>query len=224
MQIYNIEYEVTNTGENIDKTIPKDCTSLIMQNKSLKSIPPSIFTLKTLISLKINQNLLNEIPIDLFCLTNLKKLDFSYNLIFTINPEISKLSNLISLNLSHNLITSIHPEISKLKKLRFLYLNSNKLTRIHRELENLENLAILDIRDNPIKSNNKEDQLGHLSLRSIFGEKLLLKEVDLDRLRPLTRFLKQNLKNSFISIAMAMIMGIMYFIIRNITIDRKANK
>lgn len=175
------EFSGVIVDESTGNYVSKECKSLSLKNNNLSILPRFITGLKSLKILRINKNLLKDIPLDIYSLDSLKILDLSDNYISHIPPGISSMKGLITLNLSFNNLESIPDELDQLNVLKFLYLQSNKIKRMPRKILNLEDLMLLDLRDNEMVSNDSNDQVGHLSLRTVFGKNLLLTENDFDK-------------------------------------------
>lgn len=173
-------------GVPVDDTtlqvITENCESITFKNNNLTKLPLFTVGLNEIKILRITQNKLTEIPLSIYLLVNLKILDLSDNCIQSISPGISSLTKLISLNLSFNSLKDIPSELGQMKALRFLYLRANEILRSPIEISELKELKVLDLRENPVLSNNLEDKVGHLYLRTVFGENLLLNEDDFCKL------------------------------------------
>jgi len=134
----------------------KDLTQLGLEEICVDKIPEKISNLKSLEELRVNSNdnYNIKIPKQIADLSNLKKLDLEHNYYDEIPKEIFGLKNLEYLSLAQNFgITTIPKEIVQLKKLKYLYMNANRITTIPDYLAELENLEQLYLNDNKIDSN-----------------------------------------------------------------------
>jgi len=92
---------------------------------------------------------LTKVPLSVFSVTSLESLDLSDNLLTgALQAEVRHLVNLRVLDLSGNQFTGVPAEIGQLQKLEVLDLSNNMLTGLPYELGKLSNLKILDLRGN----------------------------------------------------------------------------
>ena len=94
-----------------------------MSGQGLTSVPDSIFSRSSVVSLDLsNNNLQGSLPAEMRLLANLEILD-----------------------LSNNQFTGVPAEIGQLTQLRILNLSNNPITGLPHELGNLSNLQVLDL-------------------------------------------------------------------------------
>jgi adenylate cyclase len=153
------------------------CSSLKeirMTNMALKRVPPSIRTsatlsrldissnriadlesvplheIKTLLSLKVQNNKLSSIPSYFVQMKALKYLNISNNKFETFPAVVSEMSNLVDLDISFNNIAELPSEMSNLKSLERLLVYGNDLTTFPESFSTLANLRVLDVRRNKL--------------------------------------------------------------------------
>lgn len=153
------------------------CSSLKeirMTNMALKRVPPSIRTsatlsrldissnriadlesvplheIKTLLSLKVQNNKLSSIPSYFVQMKALKYLNISNNKFETFPAVVSEMSNLVDLDISFNNIAELPSEMSNLKSLERLLVYGNDLTSFPESFSTLANLRVLDVRRNKL--------------------------------------------------------------------------
>ncbi|MEK6260573.1 MAG: COR domain-containing protein [Planctomycetota bacterium] len=121
---------------------------LDLSDLSLVKLPPDIFQLTTLTTLKVNSNQLATTPPEIGQLTALTTLDLDNNRLTTLPPEISKLTALTTLRLDGNQLATLPPEIGQLTALTTLNLENNQLTTLPAEISKLTALTTLNLHRN----------------------------------------------------------------------------
>ena len=119
--------------------------------KKLTIIPPEVFELEELKSLKLGNNLLRFIPEGITHLKNLTRLDLGGNRLTAFPAFITELPKLTELYLGDNQLDTIPESLSKLQKLEVLYLWGNQFTVIPEPIFKLKNLRILHLALNHLK-------------------------------------------------------------------------
>ncbi|KAI1285767.1 CCR4-NOT transcription complex subunit 6 [Halotydeus destructor] len=95
----------------------------------VRNLSPSLWGMKHLTSLYLNDNNLTRIPSDISKLENLIHLDLSSNGLRSVPSEIGDLINLRELLLNNNRLRMLPCELGKLFRLLSLGLNKNPLTQ-----------------------------------------------------------------------------------------------
>ena len=139
--------------------------SLGLNNNSLATLPPTLFTsckLSNLDKLDLSANKIANIPNSLFtdsCLSGLKFLNLGYNNLYALNVGLfnsRRMSNLLEIQLNNNKITSIHSTVFSSKwlvNLREINLNHNRLTNLSADFSfgTLKNIQNIYLSNNNIK-------------------------------------------------------------------------
>jgi internalin A len=120
----------------------------------IKSIPIDFGSLKSLISVALDDNQLEEFPLTLFQLENLETLRLSGNRLEIIPDSISRLTKLTNLAVDNNEIEEFPNGVLSLPCLKYLWLRQNNLTELPDGLSQMTTLETLSI-----SSNKKLDTL-----------------------------------------------------------------
>lgn len=171
-------------------------TTLKLDTKGLKAIPPEIERFKNLIELEISYCWsLSSLPSEIGNLTNLQKLLLIYTGLTSLPSEIGNLINLQELQVIRNKLSSLPPEIGNLTNLQILNAYRNKLASLPLEIDKLTNLRQVNLRTNELTVLPKEiGKLTNLhkllvsnnqisSLFSEIGNLASLRELDISRNR-----------------------------------------
>ena len=114
----------------------------------LESVP--LHEIRTLLSLKVQNNRLTSIPSYFAHMKSLKYLNISNNKFETFPPVVSQMSNLVDLDVSFNNIAELPSEMSNLKSLERLAAFGNELRTFPESFSTLANLRSLDVRRNKL--------------------------------------------------------------------------
>lgn len=131
-------------------------TDLDLSNMGITKLPPEIFELKNLKTLKLgfqypgNQNLLTKLPDEIEQLGQLQLLDLSNNILSVLPESLGHLSHLRSLNLSANDLGTLPESIGQLTQLQDLDLSHNKLIKLPGSLVSLTELQNLNLSNNSL--------------------------------------------------------------------------
>lgn len=109
---------------------------VLMHNKNIKSIPPSIQLMEDLKILDLSNCSLEKLP-----------------------DEIIFLQNLEELFLRHNKFSQFPMQICKLKNLKHLFLNYNNFNTIPKEIKQLSNLKTFHFQQAKVVSDNHQQQI-----------------------------------------------------------------
>ena len=120
------------------------CDSFLADDKDkLTEIPPEVFELTHLKTLKLSYNRISELPESLGNLTNLVKLDLSENHLSEMPESLGNLTSLTELDLSRNHLSEMPESLGNLTNLIKLDLSRNQLLELPKSLGNLTNLTEL---------------------------------------------------------------------------------
>jgi len=108
--------------------------SLRISKNKIKSIPQKIARLKNLKIFDGSKTLITSLPADFFHLTKLTKVIMDESSLEYLPSEISNLEQLNTLTFEKTLIKSLPPEISKLKKLKHIGALNNKIINVPEEI------------------------------------------------------------------------------------------
>jgi Leucine-rich repeat (LRR) protein len=151
---------------------------LSLSNKSLKSIPLSVFELKNLQFLDLRNNQISSIPNEILQLKNLQFLVMANNELQIIPAFLNQMLQLKSLDISENRLMSLPNGLNALKNLEELNIENNRFQKIPEEVCKIGSLQILKIWGNPV--NEAPKGLCSISkLEELFIDtELLLKIID----------------------------------------------
>eukprot|EP00833_Pecoramyces_ruminatium_P010194 jgi/Orpsp1_1/1184226/evm.model.c7180000088624.1 len=152
-KLTSFEYKGGNSDKIIDGVheIPnlKELTVI----SDLKSIPDSIFNIKSLEYLDLSDNSISKIPEKIGNLENLKHLNLRWNYdISTIPDKIGNLRNLEYIDISSSSIASIPNSLCDIKNLTYIDLHYNKISKLPENIVNLKELNYLDLEENKLKT------------------------------------------------------------------------
>lgn len=114
----------------------------------LENVP--LHEIRTLTSLKVQNNKLASIPSYFAQMKALKYLNISNNKFETFPAVVSQMSNLVDLDVSFNTIAELPSEMSNLKSLERLAAFGNELSTFPASFSTLANLRALDVRRNKL--------------------------------------------------------------------------
>ncbi|CAH8452571.1 unnamed protein product [Schistosoma turkestanicum] len=122
-------------------------TLLDISNNYLRSLPPDIVQLTSLIMLNVSKNQLVDITV--ICeLSHLQSLDVTENKLTVLPQSLWKLEGLKTFSCSWNKVGSLPEEIGRLRSLTTLRLTNNKLSTLPRSFTNLTDLLLLQLDGN----------------------------------------------------------------------------
>ncbi len=136
--------------QKINKAKREGTTTLSLSYMQLRELPPELFALTKLKTLKSNNNSIKNIPADIKNLRNLRILKCYDNHIHNLPPEIGHLRNLTELDLGSNGLTALPKEVGDLRKLKKLACRRNQLSELPKEIGKLRQLQYLWLRGNNI--------------------------------------------------------------------------
>ena len=129
----------------------KSLKLLDLNCNSLTFLPSSICSLKLLEVLNVNNNKLVSLPEEIFELEKLIQLDVSCNEIQNIPITIGEMKSLRSLNIRRNLLVELPNTISKCKLVN-MDCSYNRLTRLPVGFREIITLIDLNVESNPLES------------------------------------------------------------------------
>ena len=135
--------------QKVNEAITNGTDSLVLEGFGLDELPQNIEYINSK-SLFLGQNKIGCIPDKIFSLKSLMLLRMRGNQIHECPADISKLRNLHILLLDENELTQVPSELGELSQLRILHLNNNKLRKIPSSLDNLTKLKYLDLSHNQL--------------------------------------------------------------------------
>ncbi len=144
----------------------------ISGNKTLKSIPSSVFTLTELTFLDIGWTSIEKIPDEIGQLKQLETLRAANAEVKTISYQIQHLKELKELYISSNKLEKLTNGITKAEKLEQLDANRNQLTALPKKIGDLKKLKSIDVSYNQL-SQLPESMKDLYSLTSIKFDKNL---------------------------------------------------
>ena len=125
---------------------------IIGDENRLREIPPEVFELEWLETLRLSWNHLTSLPESISRLQNLSQLDLSCNQLSSLPESITRLQNLSQLDLKYNQLSSLPESFGNLQNLSQLDLNDNQLSSLPESFVNLQNLSQLDLSSNQLSS------------------------------------------------------------------------
>ncbi|KAJ3438403.1 hypothetical protein M0813_24396 [Anaeramoeba flamelloides] len=129
---------------------PNQVSVLSLDDKKLKKIPMSVFSLVELEILSLEGNKLSKLPFQLYNLKKLNILDTSNNELDSIPKGIGNLTELNELYLQKNKLESLPSDLFSLPNLRYLCCFQNKLKQIPNSICGLVNLRSLSLSGNSL--------------------------------------------------------------------------
>jgi len=119
----------------------------------LKDIPVEILNIKTLVELRVSNNLLQELSEDIGLLSHLKVLHATNNKLRTL-PEsaLVKLKYLEELCLEDNQIDHIPDKLIRLFRLKILRMSRNRISELPIKIGKMEHLVVLELNVNRIRA------------------------------------------------------------------------
>jgi len=136
--------------ELIDRAAREGWTELNIGGNQLRTLPPKLWELTQLQSLRLHSNQLTMLPPEIEQLTQLRRLIVNNNRLTTLPPEIGHLAQLQILVLSGNELTTLPSTISQLTQLQSLDLSGNQLATFPLEVGQLTQLQKLVLSGNEI--------------------------------------------------------------------------
>lgn len=122
-----LEKQKLGNKQNSPRVTVDIVTGLDLSFRGLKTLSPSLFLLRTLKELIINNNEIESIPKEISQMTALEKLDLSHNKIRCIPRVLGKIVSLRELLLNDNLISTVPVELGYLYNLEVFNLENNPL-------------------------------------------------------------------------------------------------
>jgi Leucine-rich repeat (LRR) protein len=135
----------SNFGESLHRL-----TELILFKNALRSLPPSIVGMKSVVKLELQYNRLSELPEEIGALVTLQVLNVAHNELEALPDSLGLLVHLARLDLSHNRLVGLPSSMASLKMLQSLWVDSNELAGVPPVICSLESLNLLSLRSNAI--------------------------------------------------------------------------
>ncbi|WPR71490.1 leucine-rich repeat domain-containing protein [Flavobacterium sp. NG2] len=170
-------YPMDNIQELIAIAKKENKKTLDLIGVGLESIPPEIFEIESLVTLRLRGNRIKIIPNEIEQLINLKELNIIDNQIATLPSALFRLPNLQIILGRKNNLTEIPKSVRLSSSLRTLNLAENKIKKIPSEIGKVKMLAALSLKKNLVTTIPFEfSKLENLRTFSIDSEKMIYPE------------------------------------------------
>lgn len=135
-------------------------TTLLVNTNSIKELPESVGTLRSLVRLNARFNMLRTLPASIGGLAQLVSLDVSNNCLADLPGAIGNLPLLQTLDINTNELATLPDTLSHARGLTCLLAHHNRLSALPEPLGQLPCLTCLDVSANALEA--LPDSIGHL--------------------------------------------------------------